>query len=207
MIVALILAISAAIIFGALFFDERGIVKKYFEDSVKESPKDVSAPSVDDQDLRELTPDLVVEAVKFNGYVPDKNEDSVFFMVQGEKFLVTTDNLPFLSVTKVYGIDKDQTDIELMRKAAFESTFEKMLGKAFLSDDGNTLYFNVSAIEPQYGRFRNMLGRYVAIVSELEARFSDTYNKLLNDKRDLEKLESNGIEIPQPAGREGKIVS
>ena len=207
MIATLILAISAAIIFGALFFDERGIIKKYLEDSAKESPKEVLAPSVDDQDLRDLTPDLVADVVKYNGYVPDKKEDAVFFMVQGERYFVPTDMLPCVAIMKRFDISEGDYDIALMQEAARKTTESRFMGKSCVSEDRKTLIFFTASLEPKYGHFRDVFNDMVSVVNDMENLFGETYNKLLNDKGDMKKLEANGIPLEAMDMREGKIVS
>lgn len=206
--IALIVSITVAIVFAALFFDERGIIKKYFEDSAAVEPaRAVPTPSVDDLDLRELNPDLVAEAIKYNGYVPEMGEDCVSFMVQGERCIVTTDRLPFLTVIRHYSLDPEDCDNELLRDAASKATCGLLMGKCWISDDNKVLTFSTTGIEPKYGHFRDALVKYLGVLSDVERLLGETYNKLMDDKRDLEKLEANGIEIPQPSGREGKIVS
>ncbi len=207
MIATLILAISAAIIFGALFFDERGIIKKYLEDSAKESPKEVPAPSVDDQDLRDLTPDLVADVVRFNGYIPDKKEDAVFFMVQGDRYCVSTDMLPCVAIMKRFVISEEGYDIAMMREAARNATESRFMGKCGVSPDGKLLTFFTASLEPKYGHFRDVFNDMVSVVNDMENLFGETYRQMVRDKEDMAKLEANGIPVEVPGNREGKIVS
>ena len=222
MVIALILSVSVAIIFAGLFFDERGTVKEYSDenksqraeisrlrDTAQVTPGEalVARPTVDDQDLWNLTPDLVADVVKYNGYVPDKKEDAVFFMVQGERYVVPTDRLPYLLVMKRFSIDKEKYDIVLLRQAAATTTDARLIGKVSLSDDGGVLCFFVSAIEPKYGHFRDVFNEYVSIINDLENMFGETYNQMVRDKEDIAKFEANGIPIEAVSNREGKIVS
>ena len=225
MITVLIITVTVAIIFIALFLDERGTVKEYRDENKSQrteitrlsevarkassEPGEalVSKPLVDDQDNWALTPDLVADVVKFNGYVPDKKEDAVFFMVQGERYVVPTDRLPYLLVMKRFSIDKEKYDIVLLRQAAAKTTDARLIGKVSVSDDGGVLCFFVSAIEPKYGHFRDVLNEYVSIINDLETCLGETYNQMLSDKEDISKLEANGIPIEAVGNREGKIVS
>ena len=223
MITALIITVTVAIIFIALFIDERGSTHEYREEikSQKErirsleetaytpvvSSSTVTQGRVDDQDLWDLTPDLVADVVKYNGYVPDKKEDAVFFMVQGERYVVPTDRLPYLLVMKRFSIDKEKYDIVLLRQAAAKTTDARLIGKVSVSDDGGVLCFFVSAIEPKYGHFRDVFNEYVSIINDLENMFGETYNQMVNDREEISKLEANGIPIEAVSNREGKIVS
>ncbi len=225
MITALIIAASVAITFIALFLDERGTVKEYRDENKsqraeidrlaeaarKESPDHgevlVSRPPVDGQDLRDLTPELVAEAVRFNGYVPDKKEDAVFFMIQGEHYCVPTDMLPCVAIMKRYDIREGEYNIPLMREAAGKATISRFMGKVGLSDDGKTLTLLTASLQKKYGNFRDVFNDMVSVVNDMENLLGETYNQLLHDKEDMAKLEANGIpmEDPKPEGR--KIVS
>lgn len=222
MVIALILSVSVAIIFASLFFDERGTVKEYSDENKSQRAEIsrlrdtaqvtsgeglVARPPVDDQDLWDLTPDLIADVVKFNGYAPDKKEDAVFFMIQGEHYCVTADMLPCVAIMKRYNISEDGYDIELMREAASKVTEIRWMGKCGLSEDGKMLTFFIASIEPKYGHFRDVFNDMVSVVNDMQNLFGETYNKLLNDKRDMEKLEANGIPVEAMDMREGKIVS
>ena len=222
MVIALILSVSVAIIFAGLFFDEHGTVKEYrdennsqraeisrLRDTAQVTPGEtlVSRPPVDDQDLWNLTPDLVADVVKYNGYVPDKKEDAVFFMVQGEHYCVTTDMLPCVAIMKRFDISEGDYDIALMREAARKTTESRFMGKSCVSEDRKTLIFFTASLEPKYGHFRDVFNDMVSVVNDMENLFGETYNKLLNDKKDMEKLEVNGIPVEAMDMREGKIVS
>lgn len=218
----MIITVTVAIIFIALYLDERGTVKEYrnevksqrveinrLRDSAQTKSGEalVSRPPVDDQDLWDLTPDLVADVVKFNGYVPDKKEDAVFFMVQGERYYVPTDMLPCVAIMKRFSISEGNYDIALMREAARKTTESKFMGKAGVSEDGKSLIFFTASIEPKYGHFRDVFNDSVSVVNDIENLFGETYNQMLSDKEDISKLEANGIPIEAVGNREGKIVS
>ncbi len=222
MVIALILSVSVAIIFAGLFFDERGTVKEYSDenksqraeisrlrDTAQVTPGEalVARPPVDDQDLWNLTPDLVADVVKFNGYVPDKKEDAVFFMVQGDHYYVPTDMLPSVAIMKRFNISEGNYDIALMREAARKATESRFMGKAGVSEDGKSLIFFTASIEPKYGHFRDVFNDSVSVVNDIENLFGETYNQMLRDKEDIARIEANGIPVESAGKREGKIVS
>ena len=222
MVIALILSVSVAIIFAGLFFDERGTVKEYSDenksqraeisrlrDTAQVTPGEalVARPPVDDQDLWNLTPDLVADVVKFNGYVPDKKEDAVFFMVQGDHYYVPTDMLPSVAIMKRFNISEVNYDIALMREAARKATESRFMGKAGVSEDGKSLIFFTASIEPKYGHFRDVFNDSVSVVNDIENLFGETYNQMLRDKEDIARIEANGIPVESAGKREGKIVS
>ena len=69
------------------------------------------------------------------------------------------------------------------------------------------MIFFTASLEPKYGHFRDVFNDLLSIVNEMENLFGETYNKLLNDKKDMEKLEVNGIPVEAMDMHEGKIVS
>lgn len=218
MVTALIISVSIAIVFIALFFDERGSTLDYRREikdqdekirrleasAIQASPRNAEISlSVDDQDLWDITPDLVSDAVKFNGYVPSKDSDSVSFMVQGRRYFIATDRLPYLILVKQFSVNKEEHDIPAMREAAGEVIRHRILGKVSVSEEGDAISFYVGGIEPKYGHLRDVISEYIRIVSDLQSAFDETYNRILQDKEDMRRLEANGIpmEDPRPEGR------
>lgn len=225
MITALIITVTVAIIFIALFLDERGTVKEYRDENKSQRTEItrlsevarkassehgealVSRPPVDDQDNWALTPDLVADVVRYNGYVPDRKDGAVFFMIQGEHYCVTTDMLPCVAIMKRFGIHEGEYNIPLMREAAGKATLKRFMGKVGVSEDGKTLTFLTTSLETKYGNFRDVFNDMVSVVNDMENLFGETYNQMLSDKEDISKLGANGIPIEAVGNREGKIVS
>lgn len=225
MITALIITVTVAIIFIALYLDERGTVKEYRDENKSQrteitrlsevarkassEPGEalVSRPPVDDQNNWALTTDLVADVVKYNGYVPDKEDNAVYFTVQGERYCVPTYMLPAVAIMKRFDISEGNYDIALMREAARKATESRFMGKCGLSDDGKLLQFFTASVEPKYGHFRDVFNDMVSVVNDMENLFGETYNQMLNDREDISKLEANGIPIEAVSNREGKIVS
>ena len=107
MVLALILSVTFAIVFCVLFFDDRGTLKELKDEvkslqgenlNLKQVNERLGSEGKGSRDQLPLDADLIAEAVKFNGYVPVKGEDSVSFMVQGERYFITTDRLPYTIV-------------------------------------------------------------------------------------------------------------
>lgn len=222
MVTALIISVSVAIIFIALFFDERGSTLDYRREikdqdekirrleasSLPVAPKkaEICRP-VDDQDLWDLTPALVADAVKFNGYVPSTEDDRVVFMIQGERYSVATDRLPYMVVMKSYSLDSNEYDMPLMREAAARTGEERLLGKVSIPVEGDRLTFYVTAIEHKYGHFRDVLNEYIKVIADLEAVFGNMYSGLVKQKEERKQLETQGIHIGEPRPGASKVVS
>lgn len=204
MVLALILSVTFAIVFCVLFFDDRGTLKELKDEvkslqgenlNLKQVNERLGSEGKGSRDLLPLDADLIAEAVKFNGYVPVKGEDSVSFMVQGERYFITTDRLPYTIVVKQYGIDQSKYDTGLMRLAADQTTHNRVLGKVVLSEDGDALTFYVGGVECQYGNFRDSLVEMVRIVDGLDNDFGTNYNRLLDERTGKEQAQ----EQPDPS--------
>ena len=217
MVIALIISVCVAIIFCALFFDERGSTLDYLREIKSQKEKIQSLEEETHRysqferggkkDLEELDADLICDAVKINGYVPEKKKDSVTFMIQGERYSIITERLPFILLLKQFGIDKDEQDVETMRQASQEVTRECMFGKATVSDDGDMLSFYVSGLEHQYCHFRDVLVEEINIVNDLENRFGEIYYRILKERGEQKQPEAGDIRIGEPKPGSVKIVS
>lgn len=225
MVIALIISITVAVIFISLFIDERSSTAGY-RNEIKEQKKTIehlyaergadggngvviSRPrsSVDDQEQRELTPELVEDALKYNGYVPAAEDMFVVFMIQGERYFVRTDRLPYFMIEKPYSLDKDKYDIVLLREAASRITDSIFIGKIFLSEDGENLRFQADAYEPTYGHLRDSIGCYLGVIHEMQKQLHDVYEDMLKRKENQKEFESLGFRTGQEVTGDSKILS
>ena len=115
MVAALIISICVAIIFLGLFISERSSSEEFRkeisgqkraldrlrDELVAGKGNDVSGhmETADGQEARKLTGELVSEALKYNGYVPNPEEGYVLFMIQGERYFIRTIPLTPASTT------------------------------------------------------------------------------------------------------------
>ena len=217
MVIALIISVSIAIVFCALFFEERGSTLDYRQE-IKDQDGKIRRLEAENlkysqferggkKDLEELDADLICDAVKINGYVPCKDPNSVSFMAQGEKYFITTDRLPYVLLVKQFTINKEEYDIPAMKQAAAETTGGRLFGNVSISDEGDTLSFSIGGIEHQYGHFRDVLVEEIHIVDDLEKAFGEVYQRILKEKEDMERLKANGIPMEDPKPEDRKIVS
>lgn len=157
------------------------------------------------QDNPHLTPELVCEAVRLNGYVPTPDDGFVMFMVEGEKYYIQTERIPYLLIDKSYAIQKDGYDMNLFRKAASEVTSQIIMGKVIISDDELSLRFNLDSFENSYEHLRDALPTYIGIINETQQRFGKRYDELKADRERQEKA----LLAPLVQGEkaEGKVMS
>ena len=213
MTTALIISIAVAVIFLVLYTEERNSLADLRKE-IKEQQKPLRpAGGIDDQDAGKLTPELVADAVKYNGYVPIPDGNSVDLMIQGERYSIWTDRLPYCMVTLSFTIDPERYDIDLLRRAAFMVTDGMYLGKASISPDGTALNFSAESFEPAYGHFRDSLTSYLDILNEARRRLSDVYESLQKEQKDqeeqkgLDQLEALGLQGAETKAGESKILS
>ena len=223
MVAALIISICVAIIFLGLFISERSSSeefrkeisgqKKAFDrlrdELMAGKGNDVSGhlETADGHEARKLTGELVSEALKYNGYVPNPEEGYVLFMIQGERYFIRTDNLPYMMLDKPYSIDPGKYDMALLRKAAGKVTDELFIGKVSITDDGETLRFQADAYEPSYGHFRDAIGCYLGVIHETQKRLHDVYDEMVKEKENQKELASYGFHSGESLTGENKVLS
>lgn len=87
MVIAIISIVAA--IFLALYVSKSQDYKQLERDNkwLKEQRNQVTeSVGVDDVDAHQLDKESAMEAIRFNGYVPDADEHWIKFMVQGEHY-------------------------------------------------------------------------------------------------------------------------
>ena len=223
MVAALIISVCVAIIFLGLFISERSSSEEFrkeisgqkkaldrlHDELVAGKGNDVSGrpETPGGQEARKLTGELVSEALKYNGYVPAPEEGYVLFMIQGEKYFIRTDNLPYMMMDKPYSIDPAQYDMALLRKAASKVTDELFIGKVTITDDGETLRFQADAYEPSYGHFLDAIGCYLGVIHEMQKRLHDVYDEMVKQKENQKELASYGFRSEESTPGENKVLS
>ena len=152
-----------------------------------------------------LTPELVSEAVRFNGYIPSIGNDFVEFMVQGERYNISTDRIPYVVISKWYSINKEKYDIDLFRQAAAKVADQILMGKVFISEDGSDLGFHIESFENKYEHLKDALVSYIDVINELQRRFGRRYDELKAEQERQQKA----ILGPFVQGErlEGKVMS
>ena len=74
--------------------------------------KDAVAPK------ERLTANGIEEAIRHAGYVPDRSENWIRFMVSGEPFYVETDRLPSVFVLRQFGVDSKEWEMDWLKQAS-----------------------------------------------------------------------------------------
>ena len=136
---------------------------------------------VDNPDDRALTKDLVMEAIRANGFDPIPYDESISFK-HGEIIIdVWIRNLPIVSIVCVIQLDSAAWNLGNVKKAARQVTDDIMIGKVQyydLDEERRMLVFRVSSLELSYGRFRESLMHYIKLIGYNYDCFMKEYNQL-----------------------------
>lgn len=206
MVIAIISIVAA--IFLALYVSKTQDYKQLERDNkwLKEQRNQVTeSVGVEDVDDHQLDKESAMDAIRFNGYVPDADEHWINFMVQGEHYAIDADRFPVLVMMKHYNLDHNEWDMDLMHKAAHQVSDELIMGKVlFTGEEEDGIAFQITAIENKYGHFKDCLTRYISIIEESQARMSKIYN-------DMDAKRKEGLtmfpQIGPDAKSEKKVLS
>lgn len=180
MIIAIISIVAA--IFLALYVsksqDYKALVRdnKWLKEQREHAPKPVA---VDDVDNHPLNKESAMEAIRYNGYMPEADGHWITFMAQGEHYAIDADRFPVMVMIKHYNLDRKEYDMDLMHKAAHQVSDDIIMGKVlFTGEEEDGIAFQITAIENKYGHFKDCLTRYINIIDESQSRMSQIYNEM-----------------------------
>lgn len=160
---------------------ENGLLKGRME-SMQEriAEKDAVAPK------ERLTANGIEEAIRHAGYVPDRSENWIRFMVSGEPFYVETDRLPSVFVLRQFGVDSKEWEMDLLKQAAHLMSDELIMVKATFDEDkdGIGLRFFVAAVDANNASFQENLTKYINIIDDGRRKMNEIYEGLVQEKRD-----------------------
>lgn len=160
---------------------ENGLLKGRME-SMQEriAEKDAVAPK------ERLTANGIEEAIRHAGYVPDRSENWIRFMVSGEPFYVETDRLPSVFVLRQFGVDSKEWEMDLLKQAAHLMSDELIMVKATFDEDkdGIGLRFFVAALDANNASFQENLTKYINIIDDGRRKMNEIYEGLVQEKRD-----------------------
>ena len=151
-----------------------------------------------------LTVDTIAEAIRMEGYMPEKQEDGVAFKIQGDSYFVDAERLPLLFLIKGYNVDPNDWDIDLLQHAAHLMSDDLAIVKATFADDNKHLNFLIAAQDRNYESFRLNLSTYLRMLENGEQKLSDHYHRMEDEQKEA-SLSAQPI-IP-PARQDNKVMS
>ncbi len=134
----------------------------------------------------DLSPEGIEEAVRQAGYVPERKDGYIRFMVQGESYSVSTDRLPLVFVLKGYTVDEGDWDMDLFRKAAHLMSDELAIVKASFDEFEGIMhlrFFTASRDNTVLG-LRDSLSAYIDLINEGQRRVSEIYDQLVKERHE-----------------------
>ena len=206
MVIAIISIVAAVLL--ALYVSKSQDYKALERDNkwLKEQREQAPEPvAVDDVDNHPLDKETAMEAIRYNGYMPEADDHWITFMAQGEHYVIDADRFPVMVMMKHYNLDRKEYDMDLMHKAAHQVSDDIIMGKVlFTGEEEDGIAFQIAAIENKYGHFKDCLTRYINIIDESQSRMSQLYNEM-----DAKQKESLSVYPQLGAGASGdkKVMS
>lgn len=180
MVIAIISIVAAVLL--ALYVSKSQDYKALERDNkwLKEQREQTPEPvAVDDVDNHPLDKETAMEAIRYNGYVPEADGHWITFMAQGEHYAIDADRFPVMVMMKHYNLDRKEYDMDLMHKAAHQVSDDIIMGKVlFTGEEEDGIAFQITAIENKYGHFKDCLTRYISIIDESQSRMNQLYNEM-----------------------------
>jgi hypothetical protein len=193
-----IISLVTAVVLGVLLWD-RHTEKSRLSDEIKglkESNQELlkRIPIVNEGsfDKESLTVDKIADAIRFEGFFPEVENNLVMFRVQGKVYYVDTTRLPLLFVVKPFEIDPNELEIDLFKAAAHSMSDQLVMVKASISDDEKRMRYFIATRDRNYESFRANLTVYMRLLDDGQYMMNETYNQLVQEKHKT-ALESRPI--------------
>ena len=129
-----------------------------------------------------------MEAIRYNGYVPDSDGKWICFMVQDERFFVDVTGFPVAHFIYPFSLDQN-LNLENLQLATDRLPERIIMGRAHIDDDKQGISFFVDGIERNYGHFRDSLNDYIQLLYETRKRQRALYEEL-EEEREKRKIPS-----------------
>ena len=204
------LIIIASVALGVFLWD-RFLAGRRLKESLKEQKeanqellKRIPVTKESGPDLEPLNLDKIADAVRFNGYVPEKRKDSLVFRVQGENYLVDAEQLPLFFVVKGFNVNPAEWEMDVLREAAHIMSDKLAMVKATIFDDDSGLRFFVGAQDRNYESLKDNLMSYLRIIENAERVMHEEYDRLVGMKHDAALAAQPFI---SSSHQENKVVS
>lgn len=177
---------------------------KHLENNNLELMKRIPVTKEGETCMEPLTVEKIAEALRFEGFVPEVEENWVNFKVQGESYVIDANRLPMLFLIKSYAVDPKEWEMDLLREAAHRMSDELVMVKATFSDDSKGMRFFVAARDRNYDSFRGNLTSYLNILEDGQRVMNEAYNKMVDEKREA-AIQANPVICP--VKQENKMLS
>lgn len=206
----MIISIIVSVVLGVLLWDRHMEYKKLATEMKQQKEtnmellKRIPVTGEGKTTMEPLTVEKIADAIRFEGYFPETDDDCVRFKVQGENYLVDASRLPLLFVVKGYSVDPNEWEMGIFREAAHKMSDRLVMVKATFSDDDKDLRFFVAARDRNYESLRANITPYLRIIQDGERLMNEEYNKMVEEKR---KAALAAQPVIPPVKQESKVLS
>lgn len=186
----IILGVVCVLLLVMLSFQDNKNTKLTVENSLMKGRMETMQERMAEKDpapaMETLTADGIEEAVRHMGYVPDRSENWVRFMVSGEPYYIEAGRLPSVFLIRQFGVNTKEWEMDLLKHAAHLMSDELIMVKATFDEDeqGTGLRFFVAALDANNASFSANLPRYLSIIEDGRSKMSEIYEGLVKEKRD-----------------------
>lgn len=185
----MIISIIVSVVLGVLLWDRHKEYKNLATEMKQQKETNIELlkriPVTEDGKpaMEPLTVEKIVDAIRFEGYFPETDEDRIRFKVQGESYLVDASRLPLLFIVKGYSVVPNEWEMGIFRDAAHIMSDRLVMVKATFSDDDKDLRFFVAARDRNPESFRANLTSYLGIIEDGQRVMNEEYNRMVEEKR------------------------
>ena len=189
MVETMIISIIVSVVLGVLLWDRHKEYKNLATEMKQQKETNIELlkriPVTEDGKpaMEPLTVEKIVDAIRFEGYFPETDEDRIRFKVQGESYLVDASRLPLLFIVKGYSVVPNEWEMGIFRDAAHIMSDRLVMVKATFSDDDKDLRFFVAARDRNPESFRANLTSYLGIIEDGQRVMNEEYNRMVEEKR------------------------
>lgn len=154
---------------------------------------------------KQVTLESVRLAVRYNGFSPEIIDTHangwtiVSFKVEDTIIRIDTSRLPYLVFQLVYSFKLEDYDTELLSCAASEVTSRMLIGKVVLNLENKLLSFDAEMLCHSYQQLRDDFKGYLNILFETQTHFTETYERLKEEKEKVKKDKDNDKSIAEIA--------
>lgn len=142
-----------------------------------------------------LTPELIGDVVRNNGFFPIKNEaDWVGFKWQGEQYFISSNTLPGIQFYKGFSYSESDLNLDLLKKAVDMAMETTWYGRITLSEEDSTIGFRVFAVEKSVEHFNDSFMDYMKMLNHLIECYWYFYQKLEEENKTV-NLSQTQIDI------------
>lgn len=190
MTLCILLGVVCVLLLTLLSFQDNKNTKLTVENSLMKGRMEVMQERIDEKtaisSMEPLTADGIEAAIRHAGYVPDRKDNWIRFMVAGEPFYVETGRLPSVFVIRQYSVDTNEWEMDSLKHAAHLMSDELIMVKATFDEDedGTGLRFFVAALDANNASFQENLTKYLSIISDGRQKMNEIYEQLVKDKRE-----------------------